>query len=300
MFIIKTLPDLEDITIVETKNKAKKILPQTLQIEKLQELNTITNSYKLLKKFKFKEIEDIPKQIEKLDLNLKEFKIICKRIGKHKFSSQDIREIVTKILCEKYKTEPNYKEPKNEIFIDIVNNNCLIGLEPKIDLCKRQYKVRTSNNSLNSCLASTLLIIADYDPKQPLLDPFCSDGVIAIEAALKKGKVNAFDPKQTNLFNAKLNSQVANVKINFEIKESPQIITQIPFISKRSNPRVIEKQLIGFLELTKAAKSITVITQKTILLEKLMENYPLKISKKRKVLIGEQKYVILWIKKKTN
>ena len=300
MFILKTLPDLEDITIVETKNKAKKILPQTLQIEKLQKLNTITASFKLLKKFKFKEIDDIPKQIEKLDLNLKDFKIICKRIGKQKFSSQDIREIVAKTLCKKYKIEPNYKEPKHEIYIDIVNNNCLIGLKPKINLCKRQYKVRTSNNSLNCCLASALLIISSYNPKQSLLDPFCSDGAIVIEAALKGGKVNAFDPKQTNLFNAKLNSQVANVKINFEIKESTQIITQLPFVSKRANPRIIEKQLINFLELTKTAKSITIITQKTELLEKLMKNYKLKISKKRKVLIGQQKYVILCLKKKIN
>ena len=70
MFIIKTLPELEDITIKESKNKAKQILPQTLQIEKLQKLDTITASYKLLKKFKFKEIDDIIKQIDKLDLNL--------------------------------------------------------------------------------------------------------------------------------------------------------------------------------------------------------------------------------------
>ena len=181
-----------------------------------------------------------------------------------------------------------------------MDNDCLIGLEPKKDLCKRQYRVRTSNNSLNCCLASALLIVANYNPKQTLLDPFCSDGAIAIEAALKGGKVFAHDPKQTNLFNAKLNAQVANVKINFEIQQADQIITQLPFVSKRSNPKVIEKQLINFLELTKKAKSITIITQKTELLEKLIENYNLKISEKRKVLIGEQKYEILCLKKKTN
>jgi len=75
MFILKTLPNLEPITIKETNNKAKKILPQTLEIEALPKLTTITNSYKLIKKFKFKTIEDIQKQIDNLDLNLIEFNV---------------------------------------------------------------------------------------------------------------------------------------------------------------------------------------------------------------------------------
>jgi len=168
-------------------------------------------------------------------------------------------------------------------------------------LCKRQYKVRTSNNSLNCCLSSCLLIIANYNPKLSLLDPFCSDGSIVIEAALKQGKnIYAYDPKSTNLFNTKLNSEVAQVKINFKLQESDQIITQLPFVSKHSNPRIIENQLHSFLKLAEKAKFVTIITQKTDLLENLVKNYRLKISKKRKVLIGEQNYTILCLKKKIN
>jgi len=294
-YILKTLNNLENITIKETNNKAKKIFPQTLEIEKLPKLRTITTSYKLIKKFKFKEIQDILKELPKI----KDFNIICK-IKDNKLKSQELRNQIIAFICKKYKTKPNYKKPEQILYLDIIKHNCLLGINPKIELCKRNYKIRTSNNSLNACLASSLLILAKYNPKNSLLDPFCSDGIIVIEAALKKGKdIYATDPKSTNLFNAQLNSEVAKVKINFQLKQADQIITQLPFVSKRSNPKIIEKQLKNFLELTKKAKKITVITQKTNLLEKLTQDYNLKINLKKELLHGQTNYKIITFHKKS-
>lgn len=293
-YVLKTLNNLEEVTIKESKDKSKKIFPQTLEIEKLPKLTTITTSYRLLKKFKFKEIQEILKEIPKL----KDFNIICK-VADSKLNSQEIRNEAIAFICNEHKTKPDYKNPKETLYIDIIKDTCLLGTNPKTELCKRDYKVRTSNNSLNACIASSLLILADYNPKLSLLDPFCSDGAIIIEAALRKGKnIYASDPKSTNLFNAKLNTEVAKVKIKFEVKQTDQIITKLPFISKRSNPKVIEKRLIDFLELATKAKS-TIITQKTTLLEKLIKSYNLKIKKELEIKHGQQTYKILTFHKKT-
>ncbi|MBM3247771.1 hypothetical protein FJZ17_04515, partial [Candidatus Pacearchaeota archaeon] len=260
-------------------------------------------SYKLLKKFQFKNIDDI---LNEINIKLKDFNVLCK-IKDNNIDSQDLKLKVTSLICEKYKTKPDYKEPKDILYIDIIKNTCLLGLNPEINLFKRPYKIRTSNNSLNACLASSLLILSDFKKTESLLDPFCNDATLLIEAALKGSKnLYGLDSRSVNINNARINSQIAKVKINLENKtinsfntKIDRIITQTPFPSKLKSEKLIGPILENFLEkaYNLLEKSLTIITQNPSLLLKLAEKN-FNLIKKLEVKHGSQNYFIFIFNKK--
>ena len=51
-------------------------------------------------------------------------------------------------------------------------------------LHRRGYRLATSRAPLRETLAAAVLLGAEYDPSEPLLDPLCGSGTIALEAAL--------------------------------------------------------------------------------------------------------------------
>jgi len=299
MRIATTYKGLEKIAEKETKGK--EIVPTKIEYSKNKELKSALSSYELVKRFKFKDEQEIYEQVKKIKFKFKEpCKCDCLRLGKHNFSSQDIRDNVHRTLAKNYKI--NFKEPKTIVFIDILDNYCFIGLNPV--RYKRSYKVRFSRNSLASSIAYSLLKIADIKKGNSLIDPFCNDGTILIEAGLLSiKKLYGFteDPK-----NASINSKVAKVKIEFSTnpvdwldtlfkKNSIDfIISKPPVLSKRADPEVVEKQTKELFHQASyiLKKKMILISQKPELLEKYSKQFNLSMKKELEIQIGDMLYKI--------
>lgn len=197
------------------------------------------------------EVADLNKYIEK-----KTFKVVCKRIGEHEFSSQEIAEKIGELLLDKYrhmKATVRMEDPEVVIYVFINQNKLYLGIDVcGFDLSKRDYKIFSSASSLNGAVAYALVRIADFEEPQTLLDPFCGAGTIPIEAALwlngispnfyrkdkfihsklfefdlssldmaeaSKARIIAFDSLLQQMKAAKKNAQIAGVHKNIEISK---------------------------------------------------------------------------------
>jgi len=236
--ISTTIQGLEEVTIKEIKEILKvkaKVLTFTkveFATEEIDKFNKFTrsslNTYQLIDKLKFKNIEDIEKKIKKINIDIKDsFVVRCHRVGTHKFNSLDIERKIGEIVYKKYKKRVEFENPETIVYIDILNNYCFIGLNPST--FKRNYKLRTNFLTLNSSLAYSLVRIADYRTNETLLIPFCSSGEIAIESCLYISKTKLNEKPKTkeklkiitvgeNIKNSVINSKIAGVYNLIRIK----------------------------------------------------------------------------------
>ncbi len=304
--IAKTIKGLEEVTINEIKEKlkvdSKKIINGVVYFEadKIEELRSINAIYELISRFKFKNKKEIINKVKKIKFNIKgDFVVRCNREGEHNFSSLDIEKEIGEIIYEQG-NKVNLKS-NNIIYIDIINNNCFIGKLIKRDLCKRDYKLRISQNSINGCLAYSLLKIANYNKNEVLVDPLCKDGTILIEAALIKGKrIYGLDDNLYNIKNSEVNSKLAKVKINlikanidwldtkFKKSSIDKIITSI-FVYKRNKNNAIKNIKELFYQ------SRYVLKNKLVILSNInLDKYAIgfKLKKRYNIEIGTNNYTI--------
>ena len=204
---------------------------------------------------------------------------------------------------------------KTIIFLDIIDQTILVGIDltPTL-LSKREYRIKTHNQSINACIAYGLIRLSDYDGGKTLLDPFVKDGVIPIEAALfRKGTINAFDSLFPNVRNIEINSKLAQVRKEVNIsridvewldtkldKASVDcVVSAVPFPSKSVPEKDVEKiykELFYQLEyIMKKKGKIVFITPKPELLKKYSEKF--KILEERAVSTSNLQYfVVIFIK----
>lgn len=205
---------------------------------------SIRKAYLLLKFLKFESMPEIISSLKKIDFPYLEesFVVRCERNGSHNFSSNDIEKEAGEIIHNKYKVKVDLKNAKTTIIIDIINNQCYIGIDfTGESLSKRNYRIKLSNGSINACLAYCLLRIAEYESKDIILDPFCRSGEIPIEAALyslnipnfkserflfdkliktnfkekkklKKLKIYSIEQLQNNLRSAEVNARIISLQ----------------------------------------------------------------------------------------
>ncbi len=299
------LNGLEEVSEKETKGK--KVYPGRIEFKgKVKNFRSLTNVYKLYKKFNFKKREEILDEFKKLKFKIKKkFKVECNREGKHDFKSVDIEKLIGVYLQKKSYTL-DFKEPKTIIFIDIIDNLCFIGLLEKSNLQKREYRVKLNPETINPCIAYSAIRMVDYKKGDILVDPFCRDGIIAIEAGLmKKGKVYGFDK---NIRNARINSKVAKLKLELsqnEIdwldtkfkKNSVKIVTYLPSASKRVNENDIRKLYSEFFHQAKyiIKEKMALIVRKPELIRNYLDNFSL--VKEANTQIGNDIYSLLVLKK---
>jgi putative N6-adenine-specific DNA methylase len=75
------------------------------------------------------------------------------------------------------------------VLVRIDHDLCTISLDASGEpLHRRGYRLATGKAPLRETLAAALLLASGWDPRTPLLDPFCGAGTIAIEAALLAGR----------------------------------------------------------------------------------------------------------------
>ncbi|MEA3378241.1 MAG: THUMP domain-containing protein [Nanoarchaeota archaeon] len=287
-YIAATIEGIEEIAILEVKEllnvKAKTILPgrivfETKNIEPLIEMmRSIDRIYESKSKFEFFLKKDILNSLPEIEIE-ETFKAQCSRKGTHLFSSKEIEKEVGEFYYKKGNPVDLHK-PKTIIYIDIIGNFCFIGkLITKKRLHKRDYRLKLVNQSPNPLLAYALVRFSGWDKGKILLDPFCKDGVIPIEAALfglklprdfsiadnKKSKlaklrIFGYDPLMPNIKNCEINSKLAGVRkaitfsrigtdwldVKFKKGSVDSIAAVLPFISKGRDCKDIEKEYLQF------------------------------------------------------
>ncbi len=306
MRIAATLIGLENILKKEVKGKI--ICPGRVLFNK-GNLKSSLIIYDYIASFKFKDEKEIYNEVNKINFKInKSFRVDCSRKGDHKFSSQDIRQNIGELIYNKG-NKVELKNPGTIVYIDIINNFCIVGLNPK--KLKRDYKVRVSNDSMNACLAYSLLKTAKFNKDKLLLDPFCSDGTLLIEAGLMGGK-KLYGLAQ-DIKNASINSKIAKVKLNLSNKElnwldtifkknSVDLIISKPiYPSKTKNINFVDKiikELFHQAEyILKKNGLMLLISPKTELLEKYAKEYKFRFKEELNVFIGGINYKVLSFKR---
>ena len=304
MKIGTTLTGLENILKKEVKGKI--IYPGRVLFSKGNSRASLI-VYDYLTSFKFNNEKEIYDKVKKRKFKVKKtFRVDCSRQGKHKFSSQDIRGNIGELINKKV----NLNNPKTIIYVDIIDDFCIIGLNPE-NVGKRDYKVRVNNDTLNACVAYSLLKLANFSKNKTLLDAFCSDGTILIEAGLLGGK-KLYGLTQ-DIKNASINSKIAKVKLNLYKenlnwldtlfkKDSVDLIISKPiYPSKRRKLEEVDKIIKELFHqasyILKKNGLMLLISPKIELFEKYSKIYRFKMKHELTVLTGNDEYKVLSFKK---
>ena len=118
--------------------------------------------------------------------------------------------------------------PDVVVNLHIANNSCTVSLDSSGEpLYKRGYRIQNHEAPISEVLAAGLLRLSGWSAGEPLLDPMCGSGTIAIEAAMMAcdiapgecGRSYAFQNwknYQPDLFE-KIKKEVVRKKIGFQL-----------------------------------------------------------------------------------
>jgi putative N6-adenine-specific DNA methylase len=120
-----------------------------------------------------------------------EFPVSGKSVKSKLFSVSDCQAIVKKAIVERlkrhYKRTSWFEEngPLFKIEISIHKDMALLTIDTSgSGLHKRGYRVGQGEAPLKETLAAALVMLTNWTPDRPFVDPFCGSGTIPIEAAL--------------------------------------------------------------------------------------------------------------------
>lgn len=120
-----------------------------------------------------------------------EFPVAGKSHKSKLFSVSDCQAIVKKAIVERLKRAYNriarFEEtgPLFKLEIAMLKDVATITLDTSgVGLHKRGYRVDQGEAPLKETLAAALVMLTNWHPDRPLVDPFCGSGTIAIEAAM--------------------------------------------------------------------------------------------------------------------
>ncbi len=192
---IKTKPKTEERVVVFSAKDFKDLCTVCYKAQCVSRVLFLFNSFKVEQELE-KTQYNIKKAIEKNDLSVwlskdNTFKVLCKRVGEHSFSGQDITSVVGELIIDKVKQKKGYeqktdmKNPDVVVYVFINNEKGYFGVDfAGFDLSKRDYKIFSYAPSIKATVAYALLRLAGFNAGKTLLDPFSGEGVVAIEAAL--------------------------------------------------------------------------------------------------------------------
>ena len=120
-----------------------------------------------------------------------EFPVSGKSVKSKLFSISDCQAIVKKAIVERLKKAYNriawFKEdgPLFKIEISMLKDEAILTIDTSgVGLHKRGYRVSQGEAPLKETLAAALVMLTNWHPDRPFVDPFCGSGTIAIEAAM--------------------------------------------------------------------------------------------------------------------
>lgn len=286
---------IEDIAAEEVRGKIKE--KRRIIFEKLlKNYTTIDTVYELEEEYIFTDQENLIERIQKKKWAIKDpFRVTCKREGSHLFTANDIeKEVGAVIYNQGHKV--SLKEPKTTIFVDIQDNKCALGTLIQEDAEKRAYRVRRNNTGISASLAAAVIRSAKVAPEETIFDPYCKDGVVAIEAInLGSKQVYANDLNENNLRNAQINAKMAKVNIAWEVPTTVDyIITNLWVPAKAEESK---EYAIRFLEASKekVKKKLILITNWKGLEKRIPDAWLLE--EKRIIKRGEVSNYVFYLKR---
>ncbi|KEF37059.1 putative N6-adenine-specific DNA methylase [Schinkia azotoformans MEV2011] len=120
-----------------------------------------------------------------------EFPVIGKSVKSKLFSVSDCQAIVKKAVVEKlkhhYKRTTWFEEngPLFRIEVALLKDIVTLTIDTSgTGLHKRGYRAEQGIAPLKETLAATLVLLTNWNPDRPFVDPFCGSGTIPIETAL--------------------------------------------------------------------------------------------------------------------
>ncbi|HHY73533.1 MAG TPA: class I SAM-dependent RNA methyltransferase [Bacillus bacterium] len=120
-----------------------------------------------------------------------EFPVIGKSVKSKLFSVSDCQAIVKKAVVEKLKHHYNRTSwfdengPLYRIEVALLKDVVTLTIDTSgIGLHKRGYRADQGVAPLKETLAATLVLLTNWTPDRPFVDPFCGSGTIPLEAAL--------------------------------------------------------------------------------------------------------------------
>lgn len=334
-YIAITSKGLEDVSCTEVKEilkaEAKKVAEgrvefSTSNIKPLaQSARSVDAIYSLTKKIKKK---DILKQIEKIKIKIEEPFMVKVFHSSEDIVSKSLAAEIGEIIHERG-FAVDLEKPKTVVIADIVKDDCFFGILVKEDIHKRDYRVKVNNKSVNACLAYGLVRLSGYNKKKTLVDPFCKDGVVIIEAAsfalkiprtyftedtgfkLKEQKLNitGVDSLLHNVRSCEINSKLAGVnkciKLSkfdidwLDLKFGKELIdciaTIMPYSSWEQNSNELIKLYKEFFKqaanILKKNGKISLLTVKPEVMKKVAESF--KVKEEKEVWAGQQKYSLM-------
>lgn len=273
--------EIEELSGSECKAEDSAVLFEVAKKETLFEIcyraQSVSKIMILLGIFNFKKIDDL-KKIEEVDIkefvNKKTKMVVrCRREGEHGFNSNDIEKNVGEYIINNAKKNNKF-EPKVDLenpdvifFVYVNGKKAYFG----VDLCgfeldKREYKIFNYAPSIKGTMAYCLLRFAGVEKDSVILDPFCHNGTIAIEAALffndfpvnyyRKEKFNfKFDFKKVdNRIKDKKN--IFALDASFNSVNSTKKNAKVAGVNKNIN---FSRTDVEWLDLKKGEKSIDAI-----------------------------------------
>lgn len=119
-----------------------------------------------------------------------EFPVIGKSVKSKLFSVSDCQAIVKKAIVERLKQHYHtswFEEtgPLYRIEVALHKDIATLTIDTSgAGLHKRGYRVAQGEAPLKETMAAALILLTNWTPDRPFIDPFCGSGTIPIEAAL--------------------------------------------------------------------------------------------------------------------
>ncbi|SFC46017.1 putative N6-adenine-specific DNA methylase [Bacillus sp. OV322] len=120
-----------------------------------------------------------------------EFPVSGKSVKSALYSVPDCQAIVKKAIVERMKKQYNHVSwfeengPLYKIEVSIHKDIAVITLDTSgAGLHKRGYRSGQGEAPLKETLAAALIMLTNWNPDKPFIDPFCGSGTIPIEAAM--------------------------------------------------------------------------------------------------------------------
>ena len=119
------------------------------------------------------------------------FPVTGKSVKSKLYSISDCQAIVKKAIVERLKLKYGRASRMPEtgalykVEISLLKNNATLTIDTSgAGLHKRGYRIGQGDAPLKETMAAALILLTNWHPDEPLIDPFCGSGTIPIEAAL--------------------------------------------------------------------------------------------------------------------
>ncbi|MFC0188606.1 class I SAM-dependent RNA methyltransferase [Fictibacillus aquaticus] len=120
-----------------------------------------------------------------------EFPVIGRSVKSKLFSVSDCQAIVKKAVVDKMKTHYNRNTwfPEDgalyRIEVSLLKDNVTLTIDTSgTGLHKRGYRELHSGAPIKETMAAALIMLTNWTPDKPFVDPFCGSGTLPIEAAM--------------------------------------------------------------------------------------------------------------------